>query len=39
MKNKITISVSNDILKQVDDKIDNKLLKNRSSVIEDLIRK
>jgi NDP-sugar pyrophosphorylase family protein len=39
MKNKITISITNDILKQVDDKIDNDLLKNRSNVIENLLRK
>ena len=39
MKNKITISISSDILKQVDDKIDNNLLKNRSNVIENLLRK
>ena len=39
MKNKITISISDWLLSQVDKKIDKKLLKNRSSVIENLIRK
>lgn len=39
MKDKITISISSDILKQIDDKIDNNLLKNRSNVIENLLRK
>lgn len=39
MKNKITISISPNILSQIDKKIDKNLLKNRSSVIEDLLRK
>ena len=39
MKNKITISINSDILKQIDNKIDNKNYKNRSHVIENLIRK
>lgn len=39
MKNKITISISHWILSQIDKKIDKKTLKNRSSVIESLVRK
>ena len=39
MKDKITISINSDILKQIDNKIDNENFKNRSNIIENLIRK
>lgn len=39
MKKKIAISISGDILKQVDDNIDWNIIKNRSSSVESILRK
>ena len=39
MKEKIAISIDKDVLKEVDQRIDNKTLQNRSQAIEYLLRK